>query len=109
MALTYGQPFKVSVGGRSLTVTTVTFDAEYPTGGYTLNGQDLGLTDGQIDVAFVDGVAIPSGGATGYPAKVVGGKIQLYEGAAEASKPLAEIASKTDVHTISATVIAVGW
>lgn len=108
MALTYGQPFKVSVGGRFLTATTVTFDSEYPTGGYTLDGGSLGLTDGHIDVALVDGVAIPSGGATGYAAKVVNGKVQLYE-AGEASKPLAELASKTDVHTISALVVAVGY
>jgi len=108
MALTYGEPFKTSVGGRWLTATPVTFDAEYPTGGYTLDGTKLGITDGHIDVAFVNGPAIPSGGATGFAAKIVDGKLQLYQ-AGEAGKPLAQLANKTDVHTISAQVIAIGY
>lgn len=112
MALTYNaaEQFKTSVGGRFLTATTVTFDTEYPTGGYELNGAYLGLTDGHINVAWVNGPAIPAGGATGYVAKIVNGKLQLYQAAAAAnSKPLEELANKTDVHTISAQVIAVGW
>lgn len=107
MALAYGEPFKTSVGGRFLTSTTVTFDTEYPTGGYTLDGTKLGLPDGKIDLAFA-GTAIPAGGATAFAAKIVGGKLQLYQ-AGEAAKPLAELANKTDVHTISAQVIAVGY
>lgn len=110
MALTYNQTeqFKTSVGGRFLTATTVTFDTKYPTGGYELEGAKLGLPDGHINVAWVNGAAIPAEGATGYAAKIINGKLQLYR-AAGTNAALAELPSETDVHTISAQVIAVGW
>ncbi len=109
MALAYGEPFKTSVGGRFLTATTVTLDNAYPTGGYTLDGAKLGLTDAHIDVAFPNGTATPAGGATGYVAKIVGGKLQLYRGGGAINEPLAEIPNNTDVHTFSVQVVAVGY
>jgi hypothetical protein len=108
MALTYGQPEKMSVGGRWLTLTDVTLDTKYPTGGYELEGAKLGLPDGLLDRAFAD-VGTPTAGATGYPTKITKtGKLQLYAQNKAEGEALKEVASEADVHTITVKVVAVG-
>lgn len=108
MALTYGQPMKVSVGGRWLTLTNVTGDTKYPTGGYTLEASKLGLPDALLDFAVTD-AAIPSGGATSYLVNInEAAKLQLYQVGASNSAAMAELAAETNVSTFSMNIIAVG-
>ena len=109
MALTYSEPLKISIGGRWLTMTDVTLDTKYPTGGYELSAGKLGLTDEQLERAFAD-VAIPTGGATGYPTKITSKtlKLQLYAQNKAEGEPLKEVAGETDVHTIVVKVTAIG-
>jgi hypothetical protein len=97
------------MGGRWLTMTDVTLDTKYPTGGYVLDATKLGLPDGLLDRAFAD-VAIPTGGATGYPTKITTktGTLQLYAQHKAEGEPLIEVAGETDVHTIVAKVTAIG-
>lgn len=112
MALTYTEfKPKISIGGRWMTAVTVTLDTEYPTEGYTLNTEKLGLPDGLMHTASCS-MAIPAKGATAYEANIVEAsagvwKIQLYQ-VGEASKPLAEVANKTNVSTLSVLVQAIG-
>ena len=53
MALTYASPTsRVSIGARYLTVTQVTLDSSYPTGGYPFTPASLGLPGGALDAAI---------------------------------------------------------
>ena len=90
-------------------MTDVTLDTKYPTGGYVLDPIKLGLTDGQLDRAFAD-VAIPTGGAQGYPTKITTKTLalQLYAQNKAEGEPLKEVANETDVHTIVVKVTAIG-
>lgn len=124
MALTIGTPTRYSVGGRFQTSTPITFDSSYPTGGYAVTGQQLGLQAGLIDNIVC---AQPSGGyVPTYNAST--GSIQVFDptsahthtentaasytqnattGAATPS-PAAEVPNATNVSTVSCTVICTG-
>lgn len=110
MALTYAAPaVKVSIGARWLTVTKVTLDTKYPTGGYTLEASKLGMPDGLLDYATPT-ESIPSGGATAHATNIVEGtgKLQLYGQNKAEGEAQKEVASEADVHTESVTILAIG-
>lgn len=105
MALTIAAPTKYSIGARFQTVSQITLDASYPTGGYALTGQQLGLTNGIID--FIDAGVSPNGGyLLAYNAAT--GKLQVFQGAAAINLPAAEVPNATNLSAVTVTVVCTG-
>ena len=50
MALTINSQKRYTIGARWETITNITLDTKYPTGGYALTGTTLGLPLGLVDV-----------------------------------------------------------
>jgi hypothetical protein len=66
----YGEPLKLSIGGRFVTITEVTLGTEYLTEGFVLNAEKLGLPVGLVDAAWCGSVAGPAKQATAVIASV---------------------------------------
>lgn len=107
MALTYGEPLKVSNGGRFLTITEITLDTAYPKSGYSLNAAKLGLSDELVDVCFSVGAFGESNTRqfdVGVSASL---KMRLFASGKE-KEYNAELAENTDVHTYTVILVAIG-
>lgn len=100
MALTLSlvKPPFVPGAGR-ITVTDVTFDSSYPTGGESLTAADLKLT--QVDFAIATVKVAGTGSVTNVRYDVANQKLLAYAAAAQ-------IANATDLSAVSATVVAFG-
>lgn len=109
MALTYAEPkLKISIGARWLTVTKITFDTKYPTGGYTIALSTCGLPDEAVDFGEMD-LVFPTAATTGLKASFneTSGKLQLFWPGAEHAA-MSEVSSETDVHTYSGYLMLIG-
>ena len=93
MALTVAQTLSTVVGNQKMTVSDVTFDASYPTGGEALIAADLGLTT--IDTALVFATE-------GYTAEWASDLLVVYSAAAT------EVVDATDLNTLTVKVLAFG-
>lgn len=105
MALTIAAPKRYSVGDRWQTVTQVTLDNSYPTGGYALTGQQLGLPSGLTD--WIDSSDSPNGGYV-LAYNLGTGKLQVFQGAAAVSLPGAEVPAATNLAAVTTTVVCTG-
>lgn len=86
-------------GAGRITVTDVTFDASYPTGGEPLTAADLGLAVVDFGIATVK--VAGTGSVTAVAYDVANAKLLAYAAAAQ-------IASTTDLSAVTATVVAFG-
>lgn len=86
-------------GAQRFTVTEVTFDSSYPTGGEPLTATDLGLTT--VDFAIATLKVAGTGSVTAVFYDVANAKLLAYAAAAQ-------IANTTDISAVSAQVYAVG-
>lgn len=93
MALTVAQALNTVVGNQRMTVTSVTFDDSYPTGGEALTAADLGLN--VIDQAIVYATS-------GYAAEWAGDLLVVYASAGT------EVTDATDLQTLTVQVLAFG-
>lgn len=93
--LSIGAITRVKTGNKMMTITPVTFDDSYPTGGEALTKAQLGLT--AINTVF----AIPASGYT-FAYDATNSKLLAYSTAGT------EVSNTTDLHTLAATVIAIG-
>lgn len=97
MALTVAQVGTNTVlGNKKATVSTITFDAAYTTGG-------LALDPSQVGLAFID--FLVADGADGYNVvyDYATGKLKAFGSTAGT-----EVAADVDLHLISCRVLAVG-
>lgn len=125
MALTYASPTsRVSIGARYLTVTQVTLDSSYPTGGYTFTPASLGLPGGALDAAICN--TPPAGYSPAY--NYATGNLQVFDSlaghthtentaaaytqnattAAATPAPAQEVPAATNLSAVTVTVIAIG-
>ena len=95
MALTVGTPVIIKTGNKKETLTSVTFDSSYATGGETLAVSQLGLTYADSVLTF------PAVGYT-FAYDAANGKLMAYSTAAT------QAASGADLHTVTAQVLAIG-
>jgi len=92
-----------SIGGRFQSVTTVTLDASYPTGGYTVTPASLGLPAGFVDV--IDANTGPDSGFL-VTYNIATNKMQAFVGAAGAADT--EVANATNLATVTAQLVTTG-
>ena len=95
MALTVAQKQVLNLGSAKGTISTITFDSSYPTGGEDLTAADLGLTQ-------VFGI-IPMLGIGGYTFSFVQstGKLLAYNGTTQ-------IANAANLSTVVVDILAIG-
>lgn len=108
MALTYGNPTRIGNAGRYVTVTQVTLDNSYPTGGYPVTASSLGLPDGLVDAILPAGVsqaAITATVIVQYNANT--GNLQAFWSAAAGAQPT-EVTAATNLSAFTFNLIAVG-
>lgn len=86
-------------GAQRMTVTEVTFDNSYPTGGEPLTASDLGLTG--VDFAIATIKTAGTGSVTAVFYDIPNAKLKAFAAAAE-------IANTTDLSAVTAQVFAVG-
>lgn len=79
-------------------IADITFDATYPTGGYLVTPQQFGLQS-------LDFILLNNPGGYGYWYDNVNKKLKVLAGNAN---PMPELANNTDLHTITARVVAYG-
>ena len=85
-ALTYGEPFKTSLGGRFFTMTQVTVETineEYEAGGIPINYSKLGFPDALVDSIFMPSGLTDSKLEKQYDALINKEKIILYQSGKE--------------------------
>ena len=95
MALTIGTPAIIKTGNKKETLTSVTFDDSYATGGLALSPAQLGMTQTDGIIAF------PATGYT-FAYDATNSKLLAYSAAAT------EVTAKTDLHAVTAQVLAIG-
>lgn len=95
MALTSAVKVQTVVGDRRLSVTNLTFDTSYPTGGYAVTPSTFGL--GVVDAVLADN---PSGYDVYYNAAT--GKVQVF------SSGNTEVVAATNLSAVTAHVVAFG-
>lgn len=94
-------------------VFDVAFDSSYPTGGYVLTAAQVGLSI--ILGALVIGFPDVSGGATMQPIRTTANAagstiaIQSYTSNGNAPASLAEVPNTTDLHTLTARILFLGY
>lgn len=103
MALTFGAQKRYNIGGRWQAITSLTLDASYPTGGYAVTGQQLGLPAGLVD--YVD-LGSASNGGYQLSYNYATGKIQAFQGAAAA--PSTEVPNATNLSAVTPTAMVIG-
>lgn len=105
MALTVARTDTYNVGSRTETITTVTGDNSYPTGGWALTPSQLGFsnnaTDLVVDIIGTGGGFMPEYDYTNQKLKVYWFN---YPGAAAAAA--AEVTNATNLSTSSWKVVA---
>lgn len=100
MAVTNARKFNPSiVASERATVTEVTFDSSYPTGGEPLTAADLGLT--KVDFAIATLKTAGTGSVTQVWYDIANSKLMAFAAAAQ-------IANTTDLSAVTAQVVAFG-
>lgn len=99
MAATVTQIANDIPGNRRQTVTTVTFDNSYPTGGLPVTAKQLGL--GSVDFAHAQVSVAGTGSVTAVFYDIANQKLKAFTAAAE-------VANATDLSAVSAQIIASG-
>jgi hypothetical protein len=85
-ALTYAEPFRVSLGGRFFTMTQVTVETtneEYEAGGIPLSYTKIGLPDALVDSIFMPAGLTDSKLEKQYDALISKEKLILYQSGKE--------------------------
>ena len=110
----YGTPFRISIGGRYLTVTEITGEGsneEYAKGGSPLDYTKLGLPNNKVDCIFA---ALPLidkkvGEATKGGVVAIGAELLQIVTTSTATKlPLLEMTDKEKVKEYKAIIVAIG-
>lgn len=86
-------------GARRVTVTNITFDSSYPTGGEPLTFSDLGLTSVEFAIATLKTAG--TGSVTQVWYDIPNQKLLAFAAAAQ-------IANTTDISAVTAQVVAYG-
>jgi hypothetical protein len=108
MALTIGAQTRNAAGGRWQTVTKITVDTSYPTGGWALTNAQLGLPL-QVDSAVGIFTGVSGAGGANVQYDPVNQKLMCY-GGNTANNPHLEITNGTNLSTQLAnlSIAAVG-
>lgn len=95
MALTSSVAARTVIGDRRLTVTNLTFDASYATGGYAVTPSTFGVS--VVDAVLADN---PSGYDVFYNAAT--GKVQVF------ASGNTEVAAATNLSAVTAHAVTIG-
>jgi hypothetical protein len=90
------------------TLTTITPDTSYPTGGYALTAAQLGLSNVADAVCNIVG-GTTNNGAVAASYNAATGKLQLWATGGTSPVTLAEVASTTNVSGVTVKVAAFGY
>lgn len=109
MALTLGTQKKFSEGARWKTVTPITVDTSYPTGGWALTPTQLGLPMGLVDEVYVTYNGKTAAGGVTFVYDTANQKLMAFGGAASGAVQ-AEITNATNLSGdfTNLQVVAVG-
>lgn len=107
----YGEPFKVSIGGRFFTQTVLSIvgeEEEYPKGGIPIEASKLGLPDGLADVMWANLIISEKEAYKSYDCQIIGGKLVIWSAGKEKefSAEVAEGSGALKGYTV--TVWAIG-
>jgi hypothetical protein len=109
-ALTYSEPFRVSLGGRFFTMTTVTVEAtneEYVAKGIPISYEKLGLPDALVDSIFAPAGLLDEKNEKQYDVAIIKEKMVLIASGKEKEFNV-ELAANTKLAKYSAMVVALG-